>query len=53
VLQLAMCLGTALLGVLLLLLAGSSEMGLFGWVFVAVGALGALLSLVVPMRTRR
>jgi hypothetical protein len=53
VLQLAMCIGTALLGVLLLLMASSSELSLFGWLFVVLGGLGALLSFFVPTTTRR
>jgi hypothetical protein len=53
VLQLVMCLATALLGVLILLVGGSSEMGLFGWVFLVLGGLGALLTLVLPVATRR
>jgi hypothetical protein len=48
-----MCVGTALLGVVLLLTAGSSDMGLFGWMFLVLGGLGVLLSLVVPISTRR
>jgi hypothetical protein len=53
VLQFAMSLGTAVLGVLLLLWAGSSELGLFGWVFLALGALGVLLWFVMPTNARR
>jgi hypothetical protein len=48
-----MCLGTALLGVLLLLWAGSSELSLFGWVFLAIGGLGVLLWFVMPTTTPR
>ena len=46
--QLAMSLGTALLGVLLLVLAGSSGLGLFGCLFVVLGALGVVLWFVLP-----
>jgi hypothetical protein len=52
-LQCAMSLGTAVLGVLLVLLAGSSELGLFGWVFLVLGALGVVMFLVLPVNTRR
>jgi hypothetical protein len=52
-LQLAMSLGTAVLGVLLLLMAGSSEIGLFGWVFLALGGLGVFLWFVWPVNVRR
>jgi hypothetical protein len=51
--QLAMCLGTAVLGALLLLWAGSSELGPFGWVFLGLGAIGALVWFVVPHDARR
>jgi len=51
--QCAMSLGTAVLGILIVLLAGSSELGLFGWVFVALGALGTVMFLVLPVNTRR
>lgn len=51
--QCAMSLGTAVLGILLVLLAGSSELGLFGWVFLALGALGVVMWLVVPANARR
>jgi|SoimicMinimDraft_8_1059736.scaffolds.fasta_scaffold171160_1 hypothetical protein len=53
IVQLAMSLGTALLGVLLLLLAGSSELGLFGSLFVVLGALGVVLWFVLPTGARR
>lgn len=52
-LQLAMSMGTAVLGVLLVLLAGSSELGLFGWVFLTLGALGVVLWWVMPVNARR
>jgi hypothetical protein len=51
--QLAMCLGTAVLGALLLLWGGSSELGPFGWVFLGLGAIGALVWFVVPHDARR
>lgn len=51
--QVAMCLATALLGVVLLLWAGSSELGLFGWAFVALGGLGVLFWFLMPSTTRR
>ncbi len=51
--QLAMSLGTAVLGLVLLLWAGASEIGLFGWVFVALGALGVVFWLVLPVNARR
>jgi len=51
--QLAMCLGTAVLGLLLLVLGGSSETGLFGWPFLALGVLGALFWFLVPHDARR
>jgi hypothetical protein len=51
--QLAMSLGTALLGVLLLVLAGSSGLGLFGCLFVVLGALGVVLWFVLPTGARR
>lgn len=51
--QCAMSLGTAVLGILLVLLAGPSELGLFGWVFLALGALGVVMWLVVPADARR
>jgi hypothetical protein len=53
IVQLAMSLGTALLGVLLLLMAGSSELGLFGALFIILGALGVVLWLVLPTGARR
>lgn len=53
IVQLAMSLGTALLGVVLLLLAGSSELGLFGSLFVVLGALGVVLWFVLPTGARR
>ena len=53
IVQLAMSLGTALLGVLLLLLAGSSELGLFGSLFVVLGELGVVLWFVLPTGARR
>lgn len=52
-LQCAMSLGTAVLGLLLVLLAGPSELGLFGWVFLALGALGVVLWFVMPVNARR
>jgi hypothetical protein len=52
-LQCAMSLGTAVLGVLLLLLAGSSEWAAFGWVFLALGTLGVVLWWVMPVNARR
>ena len=51
--QLAMCLGTAVLGVLLLLWGGSSEIGPFGWLFLVLGAIGAFVWFVVPYNARR
>ena len=48
VVQLTMSLGTAVLGVLLLLWTGSSEAGLFGWLFVGLGALGVVMWFVLP-----
>ncbi len=51
--QLTMCVGTAVLGALLLLGAGASELGLFGWVFLALGGLGVFLALVMPNTTTR
>ena len=51
--QLAMCIGTAVLGLLILVLGGSSELGPFGWLFVALGVLGAIMWVVLPSRTRR
>jgi hypothetical protein len=53
IVQLAMSLGTTLLGVLLLLMAGSSELGLFGALFIILGALGVVLWLVLPTGARR
>jgi hypothetical protein len=53
-LQCAMSLGTAVLGLLLLLGAGwTSELGLFGWVFLLLGALGVLFWFVLPVNNRR
>jgi hypothetical protein len=51
--QLAMCVGTAVLGLLILVLGGSSELGPFGWLFVALGVLGTVMWVVLPSRTRR
>ena len=51
--QLGMCLGTAVLGLLILLLGGSSELGSFGWLFLALGVLGTVMWVVLPSRTRR
>ena len=51
--QLAMCVGTAVLGLLILVLGGSSELGPFGWLFLALGVLGAIMWVVLPSRTRR
>jgi hypothetical protein len=51
--QLGMCLGTAVLGLLILVLGGSSELGPFGWLFVALGALGTIMWVVLPSHTRR
>jgi hypothetical protein len=53
IVQLAMSLGTALLGVLLLLMAGSSGLGLFGAFFIVLGALGVVLWFVLPTDARR
>jgi len=50
--QLAMCVGTALLGLLLLVWGGSSDIGLFGWLFVALGALGTLFWFLVKALAR-
>ncbi len=53
-LQCAMCFGTAVLGLLILLGAGwNSELGLFGWVFLLLGALGVLIWFLAPAGTRR
>ena len=51
--QLGMCLGTAVLGLLILVLGGSSELGPFGWLFVVLGVLGTIMWVVLPSRTRR
>ena len=51
--QLGMCLLTAILGAVLLLWGGSSELGLFGWPFFALGALGTFLWFVLPYGARR
>ena len=51
--QLGMCLGTALLGLLLLVLGGSSELALFGWLFLVLGGLGTLCWFLVPYTARR
>ena len=51
--QLAMCLGTALLGLLLLVWGGPSDIGLFGWLFLALGGLGTLFWFLVPYNARR
>jgi hypothetical protein len=48
-----MCLGTAFLGILLLWFGAGSELGLFGWPFVALGALGAVMWFVFPYGARR
>ena len=50
--QLGMCLGTAVLGLLILLLGGSSELGSFGWLFLALGVLGTVMWVVLPSRSR-
>ena len=51
--QLGMCLGTALLGLVILIMGGSSELGLFGWLFLVLGALGTLCWFLVPYTARR
>jgi len=51
--QLGMCLGTAVLGLLILVLGGSSELGSFGWLFLTLGALGTLWWFLVPYTARR
>ena len=51
--QLAMCVGTAVLGLLLLLMGGSAELGPIGWPFLALGLLGVLLWFVLPHGARR
>ena len=51
--QLGMCLGTAVLGLLILVLGGSSELGPFGWLFVVLGVLGTIMWVVLPSHTRR
>ena len=51
--QLGMCLGTALLGLVILVLGGSSELGLFGWLFLVLGGLGTLCWFLVPYDARQ
>jgi hypothetical protein len=51
--QLGMCIGTAVLGLLILVLGGSSELGPFGWLFLALGVLGTVTWVVLPSGTRR
>ena len=51
--QLAMCLGTAVLGLLLLVWGRSSEIGLFGWLFLALGGLGTVCWFLVPYDARQ
>ena len=51
--QLGMCLGTAVLGLLILVLGGSSELGPFGWLFAALGVLGTIMWVALPSHTRR
>jgi hypothetical protein len=51
--QLGMCVGTAVLGLLVLVLGGSSELGPFGWLFLALGVLGAVMWVVFPSRAGR
>jgi len=51
--QLGMCLGTAVLGLLILVLGGSSELGPCGWLFVAPGVLGTIMWVVLPSHTRQ
>ena len=51
--QLGMCLGTALLGLVILVLGGSSELALFGWLFLVLGGLGTLCWFLVPYTARR
>jgi hypothetical protein len=51
--QLAMCLGTAVLGLLILVLGGSPELGLFGWLFLALGGLGTVCWFLLPYDARR
>jgi hypothetical protein len=51
--QLGMCLGTALLGLVILVLGGSPELALFGWLFLVLGGLGTLCWFLVPYTARR
>jgi hypothetical protein len=52
-LQLAMSLGTAVLGALVLMWTGTSELGMFGWVFLVLGVLGGVCWFVLPINARR
>ena len=52
--QLMWCVGTVVLGLLLaLVLDASPGTAALGWIVVACGLIGVVLSLALPMRSRR
>ena len=52
-LAVAVCVGVVLAGVYLLLTPDAADLAVFAWMFVALGAIGAVANLVLRARTRR
>ena len=52
-LAVTVCVGVVLAGVYLLLTPDAADLAVFAWMFVVLGALGAVANLVLRARTRR